>query len=121
MDYRILGPFEVAADGVALDLGGLKPRAVLAVLLLDRNRVISVDRLADEVWGERPPPSVRAAILNCVSRLRRVLGARQSKHGPLVIACVSRLTAWTRFDSSVRSLRLPGSGRGSVPQRSPRR
>ena len=75
MDYRILGPFEVAADGVALELGGQKPRAVLAVLLLDRNRVISVDRLADEVWGERPPPSVRAAILNCVSRLRRVLGA----------------------------------------------
>jgi DNA-binding SARP family transcriptional activator len=55
---------------------------VLAVLLLERNRVVSVDRLADEVWGERPPPSVRASILNCVSRLRRVLGAEAIETRP---------------------------------------
>ena len=44
MDFRILGPLEVLEDGRALDLGGQKQRALLAVLLLEANRVVSSGR-----------------------------------------------------------------------------
>jgi DNA-binding SARP family transcriptional activator len=55
LDFRILGPLEVAGDDGLLDLPTGKPRALLAVLLLSRGEVVSVDRLVDELWGERPP------------------------------------------------------------------
>jgi DNA-binding SARP family transcriptional activator len=44
-EYRILGPIEVWAHGAAIPLGGAKQRAVLAILLLNANRVVSTDRL----------------------------------------------------------------------------
>jgi DNA-binding SARP family transcriptional activator len=47
MDFRILGPLEVLSDGQAVDLGGAKQRALLAVLLLYANHVVSRDRLID--------------------------------------------------------------------------
>ena len=53
--YRILGPLEVARSGSVLPLGGPRQRAVLALLLLEANRVVSMDRLAEEVWDGRPP------------------------------------------------------------------
>jgi hypothetical protein len=55
MDFRILGPLEVVANGRPLTLGGAKPRAVLAVLLLHANETVSVDRLIDALWGESAP------------------------------------------------------------------
>jgi DNA-binding SARP family transcriptional activator len=51
MDYRILGPFDVCVDGESVGLGGEKPRALLAILLLHRNEVVSADRLIDDLWG----------------------------------------------------------------------
>lgn len=51
MEFRILGPIEVWSEGRQLRLGGVKQRALLAVLLLHRNEVVSVDRLIDELWG----------------------------------------------------------------------
>ena len=58
MEFRLLGPLEVIADdGEPVQLGGARPRAVLAMLLLHPNRVVSVDRLVDAVWGETPPAS----------------------------------------------------------------
>jgi DNA-binding SARP family transcriptional activator/tetratricopeptide (TPR) repeat protein len=74
MDYRFLGPLEVRAGGAVLPLGGQKQRGVLAVLLLNANRVVSMDRLVDDVWGESAPRTVNAYVQNCVSRLRVVLG-----------------------------------------------
>ena len=71
MDFRLLGPLEVRADGRPLPLGGPKQRAVLAMLLLHAGEVVSTDRLIDEIWGERPPKTVNAYIQNCISRLRR--------------------------------------------------
>ena len=53
MDFRILGPLEVARDGAPLALGAAQQRALLAVLLLHRGELVSVDRLVDELWGER--------------------------------------------------------------------
>ena len=57
MEYRILGPLEVLHEGRQIALGAAQPRAVLAVLLLHANEVVSVDRLVDELWGESPPPT----------------------------------------------------------------
>jgi DNA-binding SARP family transcriptional activator/streptogramin lyase len=73
MEYRILGPVEVVADGRALALGPAKQRAVLAVLLLHLNEVVSRDRLVEELWGERPPETAATALHGYVSQLRKIL------------------------------------------------
>ena len=74
MDFRILGPLEVCADRRVLPLGGAKQRALLALLLLHRNEVVSVDRVIDGLWGEAPPPTAAKTVQVYVSRLRRLLG-----------------------------------------------
>jgi DNA-binding SARP family transcriptional activator len=73
-DFRILGPLEVSGENGRLPLGGQKQRAVLAVLLLEANRVVSVDRLLDSVWGEHPPRTAPTSLQNFVSQLRKLLG-----------------------------------------------
>jgi DNA-binding SARP family transcriptional activator len=52
IEFRILGPLEVVEHGRPLALGGAKQRALLAVLLLHRGEVVSIDRLIDALWGE---------------------------------------------------------------------
>src|ERR671935_749132 len=74
LEFRILGPFEVGRNGEPLELPAGKPRALLAVLLLRRGEVVSVDRLVDELWGEQPPPTAAKNVQGYVARLRRVLG-----------------------------------------------
>ena len=54
-EFRILGPLEVFEDGASLDLGAQKHRALLAVLLLHANEVVSTDRLIDALWEDAPP------------------------------------------------------------------
>ena len=79
MDYRILGPLEVDDDdGRAVDLGGRQQRLVLAMLLLHRNEVVSVDRLIEVVWGERAPVHAIKNVQIHVSRLRKALEGRSS-------------------------------------------
>lgn len=73
MEFRILGPLEVAWEGRAVSLGRGVERTVLAILLVHANEVVSVDRLADELWGERAPEGARKAIQVYVSRLRKAL------------------------------------------------
>ncbi|MDI1462899.1 BTAD domain-containing putative transcriptional regulator [Catellatospora sp. KI3] len=71
MDFRLLGPVEAEVDGRAVQLGGEKPRTLLATLLLERGRVVPAARLIDIVWGESPPDSARALVQTYVSTLRR--------------------------------------------------
>ena len=73
MDFRILGPLEAWDGGREITLGGPKPRALLAVLLLHANEVVSADRLIDEVWGDDSPEDAAAALRVNVSRLRKAL------------------------------------------------
>jgi DNA-binding SARP family transcriptional activator len=73
-DFRILGPLEVSDETGPILLGGLKQRAVLALLLLDAGRVVSVDRLVDALWGEQPPRTAVTSLQNFVSQLRKLLG-----------------------------------------------
>jgi basic membrane lipoprotein Med (substrate-binding protein (PBP1-ABC) superfamily)/DNA-binding SARP family transcriptional activator len=70
----ILGSLEVRVEGEPVRLGGPKPRAVLAMLLLHANEIVSVQRLLDAVWGERAPATGRHTLEVYVSRLRAALG-----------------------------------------------
>jgi DNA-binding SARP family transcriptional activator len=70
VEFAVLGPVEVWIDGRALSLGGPKQRALLALLLLNRNQVVSRDRLIDSLWGERAPASAQRSLDTYVSRLR---------------------------------------------------
>jgi DNA-binding SARP family transcriptional activator len=74
MDFRLLGPLEANEGGKPIALGGAKQRALLAVLLLNANRVVSTDRLIDDLWGERPPATAGHSIQVYVSQLRKALG-----------------------------------------------
>jgi hypothetical protein len=73
MDYRILGSVEVRDGGEALPLAGAKQRALLALLLLHANRVLSRDRLIDELWGDEPPATAIPSLHGHLSRLRKLL------------------------------------------------
>jgi DNA-binding SARP family transcriptional activator len=74
MDFRILGPLEVADGDATVALGGVRQRTLLAILLLNANEVVSADRLIHELWGERSPESGRSALQVRVSQLRKALG-----------------------------------------------
>jgi len=74
VEFRILGPFEAARSGSVLEIPAGKPRALLAVLLLRRGEVVSVDTLVDELWGETPPQTAAKNVQGYVARLRRALG-----------------------------------------------
>jgi DNA-binding SARP family transcriptional activator/tetratricopeptide (TPR) repeat protein len=82
VEFRIFGPLEVRDGERILPLGGARRRAVLALLLLDANRVVAVDRLVDGVWGEAPPPSALASLQNHLARLRQELGERLVTQSP---------------------------------------
>jgi predicted ATPase/DNA-binding SARP family transcriptional activator len=76
VEFRLLGPLEVVDDdGETVALGGQRPRALLALLLLNANEVVSVDRLLDGIWGEKPPASGASALQVHVHALRQALGA----------------------------------------------
>jgi len=74
MQFSVLGALEVLADGRQIPLGGPKQRTVLASLLLHPNRVVPVEDLIDQVWGEDPPTTARKTLQGYVTHLRRALG-----------------------------------------------
>jgi predicted ATPase/DNA-binding SARP family transcriptional activator len=74
MEFNVLGPLEVRRDGSVVALGGGRPRALLAVLLLHANEPVSAERLAAAVWGEDAPPGAVKTVQVNVSRLRKALG-----------------------------------------------
>lgn len=73
MEFRILGPLEARVDGSAVPLGGPRQRAVLAVLLLQANAVVTADQLAAAVWEQppaRPDSNIRTYVAGLRQRLR---------------------------------------------------
>jgi len=73
-EFRVLGPVEASVDGEPIALPAAKPRALFAALLLDRNRVVPVSRLIDDLWGEVPPETAMKALQGYVSQLRKAIG-----------------------------------------------
>jgi DNA-binding SARP family transcriptional activator len=70
---RLLGPVEAHAGGHPVRLGPRKQRFVLAVLALEVNQLVPVDRLVDLMWAQSPPRTATHAVQVCVSRLRSAL------------------------------------------------
>jgi YVTN family beta-propeller protein len=73
LEIRLLGPVEVTISERPLAFGRRKQRALVAVLALNANRVVSTDRLLDALWGERPPPTAAVALYGLISALRKRL------------------------------------------------
>jgi DNA-binding SARP family transcriptional activator/tetratricopeptide (TPR) repeat protein len=75
VESRILGPLELTVGSVRLGLGGTRQRIVLATLLLGANRVVTLDRLMDAMYGEDLPPTARLQAQISVHSLRRLFAA----------------------------------------------
>lgn len=73
LTVHLLGPVEVRREGVAVELGGPQQRAVIAHLALEPDRVVSVERLIDRIWGDDPPRTPLGTLQSYVSRLRRAI------------------------------------------------
>jgi DNA-binding SARP family transcriptional activator len=121
MEFRILGPLEVEEAGQLLPLGGTKQRALLALLLLRANEVVSRDRLIDELWGGSPPDSGKTALQVHVSQLRKALGRDliltqtpgyliRVSDGELDLHRFEQLVAAARAEEPVQAARLLREG-----------
>ena len=73
LEIRVLGPVEVAWGGRPVDIGGVKARALMARLLIDRGLVVSVDRLVDSLWGDHDGDGAEIALRSTISRVRKRL------------------------------------------------
>jgi DNA-binding SARP family transcriptional activator len=78
LEFRILGPLEVVGEQGDVRLSGPKQRATLAILLLSANRVVSVDRLADDLYAGAAPVTAVSQVQRQVSELRKALGSQSA-------------------------------------------
>ncbi|WP_077801959.1 BTAD domain-containing putative transcriptional regulator [Streptomyces sp. JHA26] len=76
MELHVLGAIEALEDGRARVLGGMRPRTLLAALVLAGDRGLGQQEIRTALWGAAPPATVRAQVHTYVSRLRRALGGR---------------------------------------------
>ena len=117
---RVLGPLEAEVEGAQADLGGPLQRAVLALLLMERGRVVSVDRMIDQLWRGEPPPRAIASLQAYVSNLRKILEpgrARRAQARILISAPPGyalrlpdeAVDAW-RFESLLAAARKDAAG-----------
>ena len=82
IEFGLLGPLEVSTEGGPISLGPPQQRALLALLLLNANEVMSSDRIVDELWGEEPPASVAKLVQVHVSALRKLLEPERDRREP---------------------------------------
>ena len=82
MWVRLLGPVSAETDGVPLRLGGRKQRAVFALLALQVNTPVALDRLVDELWRDGPTAQATLSVKSYISRLRRTISDAQPEDQP---------------------------------------
>lgn len=85
MEFRLLGTLEVVEGGRPVSLGGSRARALLVLLLLHRNEVVTVDRIMEELWAERPPKTGGQVVRIYVSQLRKALEPNRSNGAPGIL------------------------------------
>ncbi|SDG97907.1 DNA-binding transcriptional activator of the SARP family [Lentzea fradiae] len=73
LEFGVLGPLQVLADGRLVQLGRRGMRALLALLVVEANRPVSIDQIVDALWTDAPPATARTIVHGYVSRLRKVL------------------------------------------------
>jgi DNA-binding SARP family transcriptional activator len=115
LDLRLLGPLEVEDASGPIALGGQKQRALLCVLALNAGRVVAIDRLLDQLWGEHPPRTAGTSLQNMVSHLRKALGADrvQTKAPGYMLRADDDETDLGRFEHLLEEARtLTGEARG---------
>lgn len=116
MEFRLLGPLEVRSGDEALPLGGAKQRALLAILLLQANHVVSRERLSELLWNDDPPPTADHVIEVYVSQLRRVLEPDGAPYKVLIRKPVGYVLEVDPSDiDTTRFARLVESARSSPP------
>jgi DNA-binding SARP family transcriptional activator len=100
VDYAVLGPLEVRSNGRTIPIGRGKQRALLAVLALEAGRIVPVDRLIDELWGDTPPATATTALHVYVSKLRKALGddAIETRAPGYVLRCAPDELDLRRFE-----------------------
>ena len=86
---RVLGPLEVTVDGAPADVGGPRQRCVLARLIAAQGRVVSADRLVEDLYAEEAPPKALAAVQSYVSHLRRALEPGRAARAPAGVLVTS--------------------------------
>lgn len=119
IDYRILGPLEVSANGRLIEIGGPKLRALLVILLLRANESVPRDVLLHELWGDEPPIGAQHSLDVYVSRLRKSLSAVAA--GPVVVTrpgAYSLLLVDDQLDAR-RFEDLVGQGRAALAANAP--
>jgi WD40 repeat protein/DNA-binding SARP family transcriptional activator/tRNA A-37 threonylcarbamoyl transferase component Bud32 len=107
VEFRVLGPLEVARNDGPIALGGVKQRVVLAHLLLRTNALVPADRLIDAVWETDPPAAARNVLQTYVSRLRKVVGADrlEQRAGGYVLHAEPQELDAGRFEALVEEAR----------------
>ena len=107
VEFAILGSLEARAEGEPVALGGPKQRALLAALLLDAGRVVSIDRLVEMLWSGDPPATAVASLQNFVAQLRKALGPGRDRDA----------TAGLRHPARARAARRSARARASSTRR----
>lgn len=74
-EFGVLGPLQIRVDGESVALGTPKQRAVLAMLVINRNRPVATESLIEAAWEQFPPPDPRASLHSYVSNLRKLLAS----------------------------------------------
>jgi YVTN family beta-propeller protein len=121
IDYRLLGPLEVSANSRAIEIGGPKQRALLAILLLQANQPVSRDVLVHQLWGDSPPAGAQHRLEVHISRLRKSLepaaGGRVvlTRPGAYLLRALAEQSDINRFE------RLAGEGRRALEANAPGR
>ena len=117
MEFRILGPLEVAEEGRPVPLPGGKPSALLVCLLLNPNQAVSTERLIDDIWGEDPPGTAHKAVKNYVVQLRKAVSksALVTRGNGYAIELEPDTLDLERFE------RLGGEGREALSKQRPER
>ncbi len=110
MEFGLLGPLVVRRGDTVVPVRPGKQRAVLAALLLNANRFVPVEELAETLWGTAPPPSARVTVQNYVARLRKALGAEgrsriDTQTGGYVIRVAAGELDVTQFEVLLRAAR----------------
>ncbi len=117
---RVLGPLEVEVGGRVVDVGGVKARALIARVLIDRGLVVSVDQLADSLWGEQSAHSSRIALRSTISRVRKRLQSAGATDDLIVTRAPGYLLEVpAEVTDAARFERLVTEGRRELARRRP--
>jgi DNA-binding SARP family transcriptional activator len=104
LDFAVLGPLAVAGEQGPIAVDGVRRRAVLIRLLMERSQPVPLGRLIEDVWGGDPPPGAPSTLRSHLSLLRKALGANRirSRNGAVTLELRPGEFDVTGFESEVK-------------------